>query len=502
MGTWGNHQDGEEWYNNNVDDLPSILDFLNNPSECHPLESRISRLSALAWNYSDTELQISAVENLTTELGRDYTKYDYEHLVGLWQHENDSVAEAAKQASKEYPPSVGKSYSVEMMLDNEDPSCQILACDILGEINDQRVAEILYTLAIRVKATDDVKEHAMSALCKLGNISYFKRVYKLCHDGNSVAVSSDLNRLLENFYKVGDRKKRAEEYAGVINWILVKKDDYIRSEHHKIAINIAKSMNFFKSQRTQRNDLIIILKEIVLSDSAASVSANNALKMITEIELRKTEQKERKRNLKQTGISETNSKRTVRESNEEFERERQRKKNFQEIQLRETDEERSERERRERLDRERKANFEETKCSETDNERKMREYRIIFEAEINERKIILQGQESEKENNYSKYGITATDEEIKSWIELVDSPETVNNETILRQMKNCGLFIGHSKRSMDLIFNAFTIILNRTEITRVTKERILRVALIHCRRGLFEDWLVHFEHLKIGKPLD
>ena len=113
-----------------------------------------------------------------------------------------------------------------------------------------------------------------------------------------------------------------------------------------------------------------------------------------------------------------------------------------------------------------------------------------------ERKLRSKREASEMTENFTKYGVYDFDEKIVNLILVVDSPKTVSNEQILLQITKYLFFMSCSKKSMELIFNAFTIISQRVEIPESTRKRIIRLALIHCRNKLgLEKWFLHFEKL-------
>ena len=399
MAPWGDNQDAAEWYSYHEDDYDYLLDFLNAPTG-HTLNSTISRLSFFAWNFNEEKLQIKAVKKLASELASntDATKYDHEHLVGLWKHNNDAVADTAKQASSENPPSRGKAYSIEMMLAEDDyPDCQILACEILEEIYDKRIAETLYSLVTRVRADFEARERAMSVLCGFGNLSYFKRIHELCHDEESVAVSSDLERLLENFHRVEDKTKRAVEYAGIVNWILATDDGIIDGRIHHLAIGVVVQLGYFRGKKSQRAELVGLLESIANGDSDASGEAKATVKVIDKLIEGEGENKERGKNRKETGIGETDS-------------------------------ERKSREEQENIDRERGENFNETGIKETDRERKQREDRVKFTENLKEWKQKRKElKEAKKERNFKETGFRETDRERRTR-EMADRQQNLQNQ--------------------------------------------------------------------------
>lgn len=172
----------------------------------------------------------------------------------------------------------------------------------------------------------------------------------------------------------------------------------------------------------------------------------------------------------------------------------QREKNFQETGFKETDDERRERKQREQ-------NFQETGFMETNSERWEREQREKNFQETGFMETNSERKDRETEENFTEFGFRVENKKIteltlSGFFGLLDSPQTASNETIICNLRDYGELMSNNEKSMELIFNAFTVIARRKEIPKKTRNRIIRQALINCRRKKLEQWTLHFEELQ------
>ena len=410
-----NEGDGKQWFDRNKDDYYGLLDFIMDPySWIDDCKDVFSRLSAIAWECLDLEIAVKAVKKLSSELSESgyANKYDHELLVELWTHEEEEVADAAMDCSFDSPPSKGRAFSIRNMLGSlfdDKPDCQILACQILVRLNDSSIAEDLYSLSTDHRRDIVLRETAMTELCKLGDISYFKRVHDLCLEDDSVATPDDLARMLENFDR-SNRKKDAVDNGKIVNWILANLEGgLIDEEIHVLAMGIIRQLNYFKAKKAQRDELIVLLEKISERGDIAPVSATLAKEVmgkIAKIVEEEVKVKERKRNHKQTGLSETDEERASREEQHRRARDEERGKNREETGLSETDSERKSREEKESVSWEKDMNFIETGIRETNEERSVREESEKLEEErLAEEKRVA----DEKAKNLRETGFEETD---------------------------------------------------------------------------------------------
>jgi len=270
MGGWGSYNSSEDWLS--YADTDEIIDLVENDDAfSENTEITCSRLSTIAWKYADLDIQIKAVRQLSRNLSRG-TKFDYELLVDLWDHPNDSVANQAMESSLQCPPSKGRAYSVEMKLDAYENLTQILvACEILGDINASRNAEQMYSLVKNKEVDENISEAALDALCNFGDLRYFWKLNDLCKQPSSVVISNNLNLLLKNFYRVANKKKFGKEYGRIIVEILSSNDDLISDEIRLDSIEQIKQMGF--KNKTLKKELVIQLKKLSKGNSELSKRA-------------------------------------------------------------------------------------------------------------------------------------------------------------------------------------------------------------------------------------
>ena len=412
-----NEGDGENWFNKHKDDDDQLEDFIMDPySWATDSKDVLSRLSVIAWESKNIEISIKAVKKLSSELSESAyaTKYDHELLVELWVHPDQEIADEAMDCSFNSPPSKRRAFSIRNMLKPEFddyPDCQILACQILVGLNDSSIAGDLYSLSTDSRKDIDLRETAMAGLCELGDLSYFKRVHDLCLDGDSVATRDDLAKILENFHR-SNRKKDAVDNGKVVKWILSNLDGQVISEEIcLLALDVIRQLNYFEAKKGQRDELVVLLEKISekgASSPASSSLAKEIMKKIANIVDEENKAKERKRNHKQTGISETDEERASREELHRREIEAEKDKNRQETGISETDSERKDREEEERVSWEMDMNFIETGIKETNEERSVREKaEKLQEERLAEEKRVA----DEKAKNLRETGFEETDGE-------------------------------------------------------------------------------------------
>jgi hypothetical protein len=157
------------------------------------------------------------------------------------------------------------------------------------------------------------------------------------------------------------------------------------------------------------------------------------------------------------------------------------------------------------IDEEIQHNFLETGFKETNWKRRIRERN---DEEIQHNFLETGFKETNRERqsrvmkrNFKKFGFSATDDKISNltqsgFFEVINSPQITSNETILSNLLSFAHYMGDSEKSMELIFNAFTVISKRDEIPENTRSRIIRMALIHCRRKKLNNWIIYFEELR------
>ena len=178
---------------------------------------------------------------------------------------------------------------------------------------------------------------------------------------------------------------------------------------HVLAMGIIRQLNYFKAKKAQRDELIVLLEKISERGDIAPLSATLAKEVmgkIAKIVDEEAKVKERKRNHKQTGLSETDEERASREEQHRRARDEERSKNRQETGLSETDSERKSREEKESVSWERDMNFIETGIRETNEERSVREESEKLEEErLAEEKRVA----DEKAKNLRETGFEETD---------------------------------------------------------------------------------------------